>query len=280
MDFEMKKDIIQEIKKRTTMPSYVLEIRKDRQPGLLDSKFGGIPYWDMSREYPADSSGNKLLFLAQINLEQMNPERDFPGSGMLQFFTGLDDVFGLDFDNQDNQDTFRVIYHKTINSSITRAQVESLNIPSAADGTNEEYTPVLKESAVDIVRKNDCMGDSDYRFEQLFKTIAREKHGLDLRQESLYEIIGNEDYKKLEDEIHSDTGHRMLGYPFFTQYDPRGGQKRYEYYDTLLLQIDSDLIDGEDYVIWGDCGVGNFFINGEDLQRLDFSKILYNWDCC
>ena len=31
--------------------------------------------------------------------------------------------------------------------------------------------------------------------------------------------------------------------------------------------------------MWGDCGVGNFFINAEDLKRLDFSNVLYNWDC-
>ena len=26
--------------------------------------------------------------------------------------------------------------------------------------------------------------------------------------------------------------------------------------------------------------MGNFFINREDLLRRDFSRILYNWDCC
>jgi len=31
--------------------------------------------------------------------------------------------------------------------------------------------------------------------------------------------------------------------------------------------------------MWGDCGVGNFFINIEDLKNLDFSDVLYNWDC-
>ncbi len=38
--------------------------------------------------------------------------------------------------------------------------------------------------------------------------------------------------------------------------------------------------EAEDYILWGDAGVGNFFINREDLKRRDFSKILYNWDCC
>ena len=74
--------------------------------------------------------------------------------------------------------------------------------------------------------------------------------------------------------------HRMDGFPFFTQSDPRTETLEYESFDTLLFQLDSDSRDRKDLVLWGDCGVGNFFINREDLKRRDFSKVLYNWDCC
>lgn len=37
--------------------------------------------------------------------------------------------------------------------------------------------------------------------------------------------------------------------------------------------------DRKDLVLWGDCGVGNFFIRREDLLRRDFSRVLYIWDC-
>ncbi|ETJ18863.1 hypothetical protein Q604_UNBC18576G0001, partial [human gut metagenome] len=30
---------------------------------------------------------------------------------------------------------------------------------------------------------------------------------------------------------------------------------------------------------WGDGGVCNFFINKDKLKNLDFSDVLYNWDC-
>ena len=44
----------------------------------------------------------------------------------------------------------------------------------------------------------------------------------------------------------------------------------------LLLQLDSDeLMD----LMWGDMGVGHFFIRASDLERRDFSKVLYDWDC-
>ena len=42
----------------------------------------------------------------------------------------------------------------------------------------------------------------------------------------------------------------------------------------LLLQIDST-----NGVSFGDSGVANFFISPSDLERLDFSRVLYTWDC-
>ena len=65
----------------------------------------------------------------------------------------------------------------------------------------------------------------------------------------------------------------MLGYAHFTQEDPRYN-KKYEEYDTLLFQINSS-----QYVMWGDVGIGNFFIPKKSLLEKDFSKVLYNWDC-
>ena len=52
--------------------------------------------------------------------------------------------------------------------------------------------------------------------------------------------------------------------------------ENHEEYDTLLFQLDSDF----NFVHWGDLGVGNFFIKSDDLKKLKFNDVLYNWDCC
>ena len=65
----------------------------------------------------------------------------------------------------------------------------------------------------------------------------------------------------------------LLQLPFS---DPRSEDSAQ--YDTLLLQLDTDFRQGIG-LMWGDIGVGNFFINREALKRLDFSDVLYNWDC-
>ena len=58
-------------------------------------------------------------------------------------------------------------------------------------------------------------------------------------------------------------GHKIGGYPGFTQWDPRGEG---DSHDMLLFQLDSDCHNSKDRVLWGDCGIGNFFINREKLK--------------
>ena len=68
-------------------------------------------------------------------------------------------------------------------------------------------------------------------------------------------------------------GHHIGGYPYFTQFDLRDSGNIPKDYE-LLLQLDSD-----EYLMWGDMGVSNFFIHPEDLKKADFSRVAYTWDC-
>ena len=72
-----------------------------------------------------------------------------------------------------------------------------------------------------------------------------------------------------------DGGHKIGGFPNFTQSDIREVGD----YEILLLQIDSEGTEKNE-IIWGDCGVANFFIREKDLKELNFEKVIYNWDCC
>ena len=45
--------------------------------------------------------------------------------------------------------------------------------------------------------------------------------------------------------------------------------------------MDTDALGGGGKeILWGDMGIANFFIKNENLKRLDFSDILYEWSCC
>jgi uncharacterized protein YwqG len=69
-----------------------------------------------------------------------------------------------------------------------------------------------------------------------------------------------------------------MGYPFFTQTDPR-----YHYAakqeDVLLFQLDSAGHGNDVDILWGDSGVGAFFIKPKDLAGGHFERSWFNWDC-
>lgn len=275
---EKVKKIVTKIRETTAMAAYSLTLIKDSTPDIFDSKFGGVPYWDLTKDYPLDSNQKKMTLLAQINFSKAALEDErLPKQGILQFFIASeDDVYGLDWDEADSQKNFRVIYHETINPSYTKEQVLALDIPIATSA-DTEYTPVFKEAALEIRKKTAFLGPDDYRFDKVFCQTVKELFGENVPNQNIFCYLSDEDSQYLYEEFFN-SGHWILGYPFFTQSDPRDNRKD-DYYDTLLFQMDSEMIEHEDYVLWGDSGVANFFINEEALKNKDFSKILYNWDC-
>ncbi|KAM3090217.1 DUF1963 domain-containing protein [Phormidesmis sp. 146-35] len=127
-------------------------------------------------------------------------------------------------------------------------------------------------------------GSAALKFEKKFAPIS----ACDYRfNESLGDLL-SQVFSELVDEyaekVYEGTGHRIGGYPGFTQTDLRDWNESYRNYDCLLFQLDSDRVTKDSNcsidLMWGDNGIANFFITSEALKRLDFSDVLYNWDCC
>lgn len=275
--------IVEKIKEMTGIPAIFIERKPNTvQPSLTDSKFGGLPYWDMEKEYPIDSKGERMMLLAQINFSDLCAfDTELPKEGMLQFFITVDDdVFGMDFDDPVSQKDFRVVFHDTVRQDVTEEQVQALDIVRAEE-VDDYGTPIFRQAALSFRAGIDSMSSDIEDFPTVFVQAVKAVTGEEIDEENWYEYFGEDtdDDNYLSEEL-SGLGHKMLGYPGFIQFDPREDKEDRKYYDTLLLQIDSDMgEDGEDYVLWGDCGVANLFINKEALIKRDFSNILYNWDC-
>ena len=279
-DTELAKEICGDIRaahKRTCLP-FTLEVG---EPGLTDSKVGGTPYLPRGEAWPVCSCGAPMTFLAQIDCTQLKDLPDFPHTGLLQFFVGTDDLYGADFDGQTAQLGYKVFYREAVDPSVTPADVA---LPQPTDD-EERYTP-LGDRPCRVVfgqPREQALPEGDHLFETLFVQAWNqrrpEKHlnsiwdfyGLFPKEERDYDIF------TLKSEL--KTGHRLAGYPFFIQNDPRSGDIDYQEFDTLLFQLDSEMRDRRELVCWGDCGVGNFFISRDALKRRDFSRVLYNWDC-
>ena len=223
-----------------------------------------------------------MMLLAQINFSDLSAfDTELPKKGMLQFFITVDDdVFGMDFDDPVSQKDFRVVFHDIVRQDVTEEQVQALDIVRAEEA--DDYgTPIFHQAALSFRAGTDYMSSDIEGFSAVFVQAVKAVTGEDIDEENWYEYFAEDtdDDSYMNEEL-SGLGHKMLGYPGFIQFDPREEDKDLQCYDTLLLQIDSDMDeDGEDYVLWGDCGVANLFINKEALIKRDFSNILYNWDC-
>ncbi len=265
------------IKEQTKMPAYSLTLRKNVKPDLFDSKFGGLPYWNPKMPYPVDKTGQKMMLIAQINFDKATVDERLPQQGMLQFFIALDDdeyLYGYDDNAPDSQEMFRVVYHETVDYSVTKEQVLELDIPLSTNPDLREYNPIWKEIGVDIIPREVSMNISDRRFNKLFRDAEMTLTGKDIENQFIQNFLKKEDLDYLHREL-SYWGHHMLGYPLCN----KTSSKNEAYYDTVLLQIHSEIIEDADRVLWSDDGVIQFFINSEALKRRDFSKVLYRWDC-
>ncbi len=216
----------------------------DTKPSIFESKIGGFGYIPHDKDFPTDSKGNQLRLLAQIECDKIQLD-GFMKTGLLQFWVLNDDVSGMEWDDQTKQDGFRVIYYPEVDNTVTKDEIESKFVKNEFD--DDDMLPVFRECGMSFEK-------SENRFIY---------YGQELPEEAYDENIG----------------HKVGGYPYFTQSDPRD-EKMLEYYDFLLFQLDTDCIGKEYVVMWGDVGVGNFFINSEKLKNQDFSDVLYNWDCC
>lgn len=249
---------------RTLQPAvpFTLGDAHDR-PHIWQSKVGGNPYLPLGADYPRNAKGEPLTLLAQVNFAEMLPLPDFPSSGLLQFFIdGTDYSCGMDFEYQ-SMENYRVVYHPEVTHDLTQlchdfAPFQAASLDKDALPMNGEYRIIFQDAVQQPITCGDFRNELTNDWEK--------------RDAKIWDILFDQ---------YSGEGHRIGGYPFFTQEDPRGYLPHLQQHIILLLQLDSDAgDDGIDKVLWGDVGVGNFFITPEDLQRRDFSHVLFTWDCC
>lgn len=248
---------------KTKLPSISIKSTATDDLSLHQSSFGYYPCIPKGFDYPKGENGNYLYPLAQINFEEVPEIRGYPTRGYLQFYIAADDdVHGINFDNYQLQKNFRVLYFEEEEVKSYETDFSFLD-----EVIKSEQVPVFKPHGLNFSLKDDYLGIGDVRYEEsgIFSLATITKK-----------------YPSLEDEIEEagwenfqSNGHKIGGYAYFTQEDPRIGSGAENIKDyILLLQIDSD-----DEIMWGDCGVANFFIHPDDLAKKDFSKVMYNWDC-
>ena len=226
---------------------------------VTTSKFGGIPYLLDPSKYPTVESGEKMIFLAQINFKEVPKIEGFPESGLLQFFI--------------NREQFK--------SSLIYFEDSMLNEGNAVK--EYDWLQITGDSPFkfDLSHNND---NSSFRkeFSLSFELDSAPISPVDFQVEKKLHLgQGFNDFDKNISqwywEYSKPTGHKLGGYPYFSQYDPRDDGSEYT---TLLFQMDSQHSENsiEYTIMWGDMGVANFFIKPDDLKNLNFKDVLFHED--
>ena len=267
--------IIEQFKIETEVPSVKLTAVRSKNIPVTVSKLGGKPYFPKGLEYPRNSAGIPLKLLAQLNFSELPKLENFPDKGILQFYILSNDLMGLDFDDLTKQEDFRVLYHEEVLPS-EKLQINFSVLEENQDG--EVIFPFDGEFILSGEVVNKAITPSDYRFDDLFNSFC-EKMGCEKRFG--YDPSCDEEFTETVWDNFSSQDNLMGGYPNFIQFDPRQDDEKFKKYDTLLFQLESQFNkEAKKWdIIWGDAGVGNFFINLEDLKNCKFDDILYTWDC-
>lgn len=210
-----------------------------------ESKLGGCPYLERLEDYPIGAYDRPMMFLAQINLEEMPPLKDFPEKGILQFYIEDMEPYGLD-------EACKVIYIEEYSKDEERLFKEN---PYREH--YEEYEPFTDDGKMHFEQREMPLTSSAERFDEMFLDEASEEEA-DALQDVCYA---------------SDC--RIGGYPYFVQHAPA-------YFedgscDVLLLQLDIEDVCG---IMFGDSGNCTFLISREDLLKRNFSNVEYDWQCC
>lgn len=226
-------------------------------PFLWNSAIGGVPYWPLGMPYPKDEAGNYLTLLIQINWSEVPPFAPFPEHGILQIFVNDDGYYGMNPDDPFDQRNFRVVYHPEITPDQDQLLIDFSFLDDQPTGPLESRF----KYGLHFSLEEELIPHEDHRFDQLV--------GLDF-----FKQFGEREWEVAREyrQVASGMGHKIGGYPFFTQQDPRPEKSPLE----LLIQVDTD---DEVRIMWGDVGVANFFIHPDDLMNLNFSRVYYHWDC-
>lgn len=222
------------------------------------ARLGGGPWLADDEQWPADGTGRPLEFVAQINFARLPPLEGFPTAGVLRFFIGRDDIFGVNFDAPDRGD-IAVLWHP---GAIEGGRHEPALALTPDDGSPFQDEKVrVAGKAFDATLASDLPDSSSCEVEARLDGQSR-RPGMSELEDELFEIAEERPY-----------GHRIGGHPTFTQADFRQ-PGRFDEFDVVLLALTSD-----EWIMWGDVGEAVFMVRAADLAARDFSRVAFYWDC-
>ena len=243
---------------------------------LTDSKLGGIPYIPQGGALPTSVDGKPLFMLAQINCEQLPENTLYPKKGLLQFWIAATEapLYGLDYEAPCSNDFKQVIYYPDFGEALP---IDDFINDYTFDNENLPFNS-KRQFALHFKKDTESISLEERAATQLFFEKWNEAFSTHITTiDEFFDEVPDDICEEINAYLLKEpTGHKIGGYPYFIEYDPREENDPHTF---LLLQIDIDNVEGEE-ICWGNLGgEANFFISPEDLAACQFDNVLYNWDC-
>lgn len=279
---EKIKKFIEEFKKLENRETIKINLISETKTPLTSSNVAGWFYLPKTSTIPTTSKGEQLMYLAQINCEELPENSIYPSKGIMQFWIfGGDYNLGSDYTKPTSDSKKRVIYYPEVEEHFTEEELSEMYKPEEDKKEGELITPINDgvPFAMSFEKTSQWPLPNDFRVEEIFNEKLNE-HIEETKAEEGFESydIGEEESYDIIEELDIPNHTQIGGYGHFTQEDPRMYDD-FEDYTELLFQLDSEFGTDDYYILWGDCGVGSFFATKEQLRNLDFAECLYSWDC-
>ena len=280
---EKIKKFIEEFKKLENRETIKINLISETKTPLTSSNVAGWFYLPKTSTIPTTSKGEQLMYLAQINCDELPENSIYPSKGIMQFWIfGGDYNLGNDYTKPTSDSKKRVIYYPEVEEHFNEEELSEMYKPEEDKKEGELITPINDGApfAMSFEKASQWPLPNDFRFEEIFNEKLNE-HIEETKAEEGFESydIGEEESYDIIEELDIPNHTQIGGYGHFTQEDPRMYDD-FEDYTELLFQLDSEFGTDDYYILWGDCGVGNFFATKEQLSNLEFAECLYSWDCC
>ncbi|MBL4650088.1 MAG: DUF1963 domain-containing protein [Aureispira sp.] len=248
-------------------------------PEIGSSKFGGYPDFSRDLDWPIDKKGIPYLFLAQINLSEIQSydlTYPIPQKGILYFFAEVKYPYAFDVLYSDGSKPLkqrRPLPKEAENISFWSLLLKQKNYfktyPIGTISFEQTYTipyySSLYYSQLELEGRlgniEGMIADEQVYFENLFGEQVVNHH-----------LFG--DYQVVQNErIESNLEGYKLNFKRLNKKDLPAIKASMDW--ILFLQLDTD---NALEFYFGDAGKTYFFIKKQDLLKGDFSKIKGYWD--
>ncbi len=242
-------------------PAVALDMKPGERVGAGDaSSVGGRPGLPDGMAWPLDTQGAPMLFVAQINFADMPPIPDYPARGLLSFWVTNEDVFGCEFPSR-GQRGFRTLWFEEPAGFTRRDPPEyAENWSPMGRRMHAEGAPLLGR-ATSMPPPAGCNAFDQFAQDWL-KDCPR--------------AVSD----KLFDKVAESRPACLYygGFPDFVQYDIRDDDQL-RAHDRVLLQMGFCSGDRDWEICWGDAGEATFLIEPDALEKRQFERSIFSWDC-